>query len=566
MIRRTKEMKKIEKLVFKEKQEVTNHKISLELKNMSNGITLIALIVTIIILLILAGIAMFLLIDENGILSKSKKAVEQYNQMQVKEEMELAIVDIRTELLGNNKQFNMESVIQYLPEKLKVESINLWTNTQLEEPEGQYKNYAFIVTKDYEVIFKENEGWQVQHRSENAMYFKGNTYISTDLSQDTIFSNNPYTIATRIKINSDQQKTIDLMGILGTHNGSSGLALQFQDKTANLMLVVNGSESYVDYTPYYDSWVDIIITCKDDETKMYFNGNLVTSANQRAIYCGDFILGSSVHEKPYNEARAMKGLIYNAIIWNTEFSQSEIQEMDLLNIENTKNENKIFEEYLGSERFLQYIRNGRYEMENQLYEIVDRDYQFVKKFKLLGGTYLDTGISQASIYANNEYTIATKVKINESYGLMGILGTHNGSSGIALQFNSSNTNLSLVINGNENYIDYTQYYNNWVDIVVTFDGTNIKVYFNKELVSTITQTPIACGNFLIGTSLDTTRGMIGNITNTKVWKKALTQAQIQNLNMDEKNTTMEPSSIITQINIEDHKDSLVGTGYGYVVD
>ena len=42
------------------------------------GITLIALVVTIVVLLILAGVTISLLLDENGIIKKSKDARREY--------------------------------------------------------------------------------------------------------------------------------------------------------------------------------------------------------------------------------------------------------------------------------------------------------------------------------------------------------------------------------------------------------------------------------------------------------------------------------------------------------
>ena len=45
--------------------------------SVDEGITLIALVVTIVVLLILAGITISLVFSENGIISKSKNAKEQ---------------------------------------------------------------------------------------------------------------------------------------------------------------------------------------------------------------------------------------------------------------------------------------------------------------------------------------------------------------------------------------------------------------------------------------------------------------------------------------------------------
>ena len=47
-----------------------------------NGITLIALIVTIVVLIILAGISIGAIVEDNGIISKSKEAKEEAGKMQ----------------------------------------------------------------------------------------------------------------------------------------------------------------------------------------------------------------------------------------------------------------------------------------------------------------------------------------------------------------------------------------------------------------------------------------------------------------------------------------------------
>ena len=60
------------------------------LKNKS-GITLIALVITILVLLILAGVAINLTIGERGIFNQSKLAAEKYEEARQKEENEMAI-------------------------------------------------------------------------------------------------------------------------------------------------------------------------------------------------------------------------------------------------------------------------------------------------------------------------------------------------------------------------------------------------------------------------------------------------------------------------------------------
>ena len=56
----------------------------------SRGITLIALVITIIVLLILAGVSIATLAGEGGILNKATKAKNQNNQTTIEEEIKLA--------------------------------------------------------------------------------------------------------------------------------------------------------------------------------------------------------------------------------------------------------------------------------------------------------------------------------------------------------------------------------------------------------------------------------------------------------------------------------------------
>jgi len=59
------------------------------MKNMK-GITLIALVITIVVLIILAGVAISLSLGENGIFNKAKYATEEYANEQAREETEIA--------------------------------------------------------------------------------------------------------------------------------------------------------------------------------------------------------------------------------------------------------------------------------------------------------------------------------------------------------------------------------------------------------------------------------------------------------------------------------------------
>lgn len=81
------------------KQILTNQK-----ENM--GITLIALVITIIVLLILAGISIAMLTGENGVLTKATTAKEEQSHGQVKEAISLAYTEYQMALLTESKEEN----------------------------------------------------------------------------------------------------------------------------------------------------------------------------------------------------------------------------------------------------------------------------------------------------------------------------------------------------------------------------------------------------------------------------------------------------------------------------
>ncbi len=63
----------------------------------SKGITLIALVVTIIVLLILAGVTLSFVAGENGILKRATNAVEENKEATAKEQVELLVADYKTQ-------------------------------------------------------------------------------------------------------------------------------------------------------------------------------------------------------------------------------------------------------------------------------------------------------------------------------------------------------------------------------------------------------------------------------------------------------------------------------------
>lgn len=112
------------------------------------GITLIALIITIIILLILAAIAVKMLIGENGILQNAGKAQEKYQEQTIKEELAVKIINLQIEIATNEtekRQANINDIE-------KIEGVTNFTKTEEEGASLDYKGYHFML--DHKIIIQ----------------------------------------------------------------------------------------------------------------------------------------------------------------------------------------------------------------------------------------------------------------------------------------------------------------------------------------------------------------------------------------------------------------------------
>lgn len=109
----------------------------------SEGITLVALVVTIIVLLILAGIAINLTIGENGIIKRSEKSVEEHNKSAIQEEIQMAIFQIQLD--KKNEKLDNESIIKNLANQLEA-PIEIQ-----EDLSGSYKGYDYYIDENYVV-------------------------------------------------------------------------------------------------------------------------------------------------------------------------------------------------------------------------------------------------------------------------------------------------------------------------------------------------------------------------------------------------------------------------------
>ena len=113
-----------------------------KIKKQQKGITLIALVVTIIILLILAGVSIAMLTGNNGVLTQAKSAKENTRVGEVQEKVKLAAQAALTDNLGNGIE----------KEKFQEELNNMFTQGEQVGLEYDETNKKYTVTVDkYEV-------------------------------------------------------------------------------------------------------------------------------------------------------------------------------------------------------------------------------------------------------------------------------------------------------------------------------------------------------------------------------------------------------------------------------
>ena len=117
-------------------------------KEKREGITLIALVITIIVLLILAGVGISTLMGEGGILSKATKAKTNTEEAQILEEVNLAVAELRMEEIYG-KKLNNEEFSKRLPDKLAGVVIGEISDEKIKI---EYKDYELEIDHDRKVI------------------------------------------------------------------------------------------------------------------------------------------------------------------------------------------------------------------------------------------------------------------------------------------------------------------------------------------------------------------------------------------------------------------------------
>ena len=117
-------------------------------KIQEKGITLIALVVTIIILTILSVITLNFALSDNGLLSKALNIKERYEKAQLQEEISMAIMDIKLEEKSKGKDVTLNSLVNgQLSNKLR----DITAELDIPGIVGEYKDHNYTIDDNFNV-------------------------------------------------------------------------------------------------------------------------------------------------------------------------------------------------------------------------------------------------------------------------------------------------------------------------------------------------------------------------------------------------------------------------------
>lgn len=117
------------------------------MKRKSNkGITLIALIITIILMLILAGVVINLTLGENGLLTVANKGKKEYEEASIIEKVEIALAEYNTNKLIIDEDVDVDDALQTLLNN------KIFDNILEDDDIGIIKNYEITLIKENDNI------------------------------------------------------------------------------------------------------------------------------------------------------------------------------------------------------------------------------------------------------------------------------------------------------------------------------------------------------------------------------------------------------------------------------
>ena len=203
------------KQFMKKNQVITNRNIK------TNGITLIALIITIIVLLILSGVILNLTIGERGIFKVTKESKINHIMAEMREELALALSDLQLEKQG---KATLDDVTQQWADNNKLKEYDAVIENEDEEKSAIMKKDGitgkFIIDEKLNII----DGEQI---TENGQY----QVISLNLAEGINIDNQKQKIALhktyKAKITTEEEYVLETLTVT---MGGENIAVNIEDR------------------------------------------------------------------------------------------------------------------------------------------------------------------------------------------------------------------------------------------------------------------------------------------------------------------------------------------------
>lgn len=229
----------------------------------NSGITLIALVVTIVVLLILAGITIMALGGENGLISRAKLAKTEQEKAQAKEELQLKITELQLKIVGEEaREATLDDFNNLIAEDEELTFINATYKTDSSEQDVDkfenikvlYKNHVISVNEELQAtVTEEDSGIILATKEEMLEYLK----IDKDISVEDIVNNQNNVLET---ILNDENAVKYIVNNISDYEEitktESGMSIIASSKCASYEMMLNAEWREKIYNSQYSQIFD----------------------------------------------------------------------------------------------------------------------------------------------------------------------------------------------------------------------------------------------------------------------------------------------------------------------
>lgn len=215
--------------------------------NSNNGITLIALVITIIILIILAGITISIALGENGILGRSKEGKEQYTIEAIRENLDEIKGSDYIEKIGDS---TIDTYLETL-DKEKIEPYNVTKKEKISDSVAIIEvdnKYSYIIKIDSKNEIK------IEYEGKIEDIDRSLPVIEIDVKGETLQTEFPLKLSATVKSNGKNEEKVKW--VLNTEASEIGTNEELYPQTGeeDIQIEIDEVNSYYIHTLTIDQY------------------------------------------------------------------------------------------------------------------------------------------------------------------------------------------------------------------------------------------------------------------------------------------------------------------------